>query len=147
MYIPSASILLFTGFVTQVFGFDQSILCVDNTTDPCNDEILLCHGSTNCSIECFGNYACQSSTISGYYARSLYANAHGRGAAVSQHFILPTTITTVSKILIQSPKYQEQFSTVLVVLHVSIVNGIWIIRILWQLNVKIGIHVTIAILL
>ena len=38
----------------------------------CDNDLLLCPTSSNCSVECSGDYSCYYAAINGYNAQSLY---------------------------------------------------------------------------
>ena len=41
----------------------------------CEDDVLLCATSSNCSTECLGDYSCDSAIINGSQAQSLYSTS------------------------------------------------------------------------
>ena len=61
-------------FIKACNTFDSTFIC-DETQECEYDDTILCTSSSNCSIECSGNYSCQYSTLNGYYAHSLYVDA------------------------------------------------------------------------
>ena len=63
-----------------------------NSSYACDNDLLLCSTSSNCSVECSDDFACYGASINGFYANSLYLTANALDSAQTASIYCPSNL-------------------------------------------------------